>query len=142
MNLYAESSAVLAWLFDEKPAAVEVEAALDEAEIIVASELTLVECDRTLIRAYTTGSLSELDMARRRTLLESVSAHWTQLKIDREILDRARRSFPAEPVRTLDALHLASTLAARSLIPNLALLSLDQRVRDNGAALGFDLLPG
>jgi predicted nucleic acid-binding protein len=141
MNLYAESSAVLAWLFNERPAE-GIEAALDEAEIIVASDLTLVECDRALIRAYTTGSLSELEVARRRTMFESVSAHWTQLKIDREILDRARRRFPVEPVRTLDALHLASSLAARSVVSDLSLLSLDQRVRDNGAALGFDILPG
>jgi predicted nucleic acid-binding protein len=140
MNLYVESSALLAWLFDEKPAA-EVEAALNEAEIIVASDLTLVECSRALIRAYTTGSLSELEVARRRTMFESVSSHWTQLKIDSEVLDRARRRFPAEPVRTLDALHLASSLAARSVVSDLALLSLDQRVRDNGAALGFDVLP-
>jgi hypothetical protein len=63
------------------------------------------------------------------------------LRIGGEVLERARRRFPVEPVRTLDALHLASALAARAAIPGLDLLSLDQRVRDNGAALGFDLLP-
>jgi hypothetical protein len=41
----------------------------------------------------------------------------------------------------LDALHLASALAARSVISDIALLSLDRRVRDNGAALGFDVVP-
>jgi len=140
MNLYAESSEVLAWLLEEATAG-DVESALDEAELIIASDLTLAECSRALIRAHALGGLSELEMTRRRTALEASSAHWTLLRIDGEILDRARRRFPAEPVRTLDALHLASALAARAGISDLALLSLDQRVRDNGAALGFDVLP-
>jgi len=140
MNLYAESSAVLSWLLAEE-AGREVEAALGQAEWIVASDLTLAECDRVLIRAHATGSLSELEMTRRRSLLEASSVHWTLMRIDREVLERIRRRFPGEPVRTLDALHLASALAARAVISDLTLLSLDQRVRENGAALGFDLLP-
>lgn len=140
MNLYAESSAVLAWLLEE-PTADSVEAVFDQAEEVVASELTLVECDRALIRAQTWGALSEAEALRRRTLFGSVSSHWTFLKMDREILERARYRLPVEPVRTLDALHLATALTARSAISDLALLSLDQRVRDNGAALGFDVLP-
>jgi predicted nucleic acid-binding protein len=140
MNLYAESSAVLAWLLAE-PTSPAVETILDEAEWIIASDLTLAECGRGLIRAHATGVLSELEMTRKRGVLEGSSAHWTLMRIDREVLERARRRFPEEPVRTLDALHLASALAARSVIADLILLSLDQRVRDNGAALGFDILP-
>jgi predicted nucleic acid-binding protein len=140
MSLYAESSAVLAWLLEEEMAG-DVAGALAGAEQVVASDLTLAECGRALIRAHALGSLSELEMTRRRTLLEASSVHWTLLRIDGGVLERARRRFPAEPVRTLDALHLASALAARAVISDLALLSLDQRVRDNGAALGFDVLP-
>jgi predicted nucleic acid-binding protein len=140
MNLYADSSAVLAWLFEEATAAA-VEAAFDRADGVVASDLTLVECDRALIRAYTLGVLSEMESVRRRAILEAVAVNWIVLKLDREVLERARRRFPAEPVRTLDALHIASALAARSAISDLALLSLDSRVRENGAALGFDVFP-
>jgi predicted nucleic acid-binding protein len=140
MNLYAESSAVLAWLLAE-PTSPAIEAILDKAEWIVASDLTLAECGRGLIRAHVTGLLSELEMARKRNVLEGSAVHWTLMRIDRDILERARRRFPEEPIRTLDALHLASALEARSVIPDLVLLSLDQRVRDNGTALGFDILP-
>lgn len=45
MSLYAESSAVLAWLLDEAAGTV-VRQTLSEAEIVVASDLTLIECDR------------------------------------------------------------------------------------------------
>jgi predicted nucleic acid-binding protein len=112
MNLYADSSAVLAWLFEEA-AADSVEQAFDRAEGVVASDLTLVECDRALIRACTLGVLSEMESVRRRAILEAVAVNWMVLKLDREVLERARRRFPAEPVRTLDALHIASALAAR-----------------------------
>jgi len=49
--------------------------------------------------------------------------------------------FPVEPIRTLDAIHLASAILARAAVPDLALLSLDERVRANGRALGFTVLP-
>jgi predicted nucleic acid-binding protein len=140
MNLYAETSAVLAWLFEET-AADSVEEAFDRADGVVASDLTLVECDRALVRARVLGLFSEFEATRRRALLEAASVNWMVLKLDREVLERARRRFPAEPLRTLDALHVASVLAARSVIPNIALLSLDGRVRENGVALGFDVLP-
>jgi predicted nucleic acid-binding protein len=140
MKLYADSSAVLAWLFEEA-AADAVEEALDGASGVVASDLTLVECDRALVRARVLGLFSEMEAARRRSVLEAVAVNWMVIKLDREVLERARRRFPAEPLRTLDALHIASALTARSAISDLALLSLDQRVRDNGVALGFNVLP-
>ena len=82
-----------------------------------------------------------METARRRAVLEAASVNWMLLKLDREVLERARRRFPAEPLRTLDALHIASALAARSAISDLGLLSLDRRVRENGVALGFEVLP-
>ena len=51
LNLYAESSAVLCWLLDE-PRAPEVREALASAELVLASSLTLIECDRVLIREW------------------------------------------------------------------------------------------
>lgn len=131
---------MLSWLFGEATGP-DVEAALRQAEQIVASDLTLAECDRALLRAQATGILSELETIRRRNLLEKSSLRWGLLRVDSEILARARQRFPVEPIRTLDALHLASALTARSVLPDLALLSLDQRVRDNAAAFGFTLLP-
>jgi hypothetical protein len=56
--LYAESSAVLAWLLGE-PRSSEVAGALKDSAGVIASDLTLVECERVLIRAWSTGLLSE-----------------------------------------------------------------------------------
>ncbi len=140
MNLYAESSAVLSWLLAEG-AGEAVKGELDGATLIVASDLTLIECDRTLLRAKAAGHLSEFETARRRTLLEAVSSHWNVVPLGPEVVERARRPFPGEPLRTLDALHIASALAARSAMPGLALLTLDQRVRGSASELGFRVLP-
>lgn len=140
MSLYAESSAVLAWLLDEESAA-GIRALLAAQEIIVVSDLTLIECDRVLHRAVALGELTEADAADRRAHLATAAAHWTVLRIGPEVFERARQSFPGQPVRTLDAIHLASLLVARSAISGLALLSLDARVRVAAAALGIQLQP-
>lgn len=140
MNLYAESSAVLAWLLDE-PRAREVLGVLSEADEVIASDLTLVECDRALRRAVVLEELTEADAADRRAHLAGVSARWHVLRVAADVVERARQSFPGEPIRTLDAIHLASALMARSAIPGVQLLSLDERVRKSGKGLGFQVLP-
>jgi predicted nucleic acid-binding protein len=140
LNLYAESSAILSWLLGDENAD-RVREVLSNAEMVFASDLTLVECDRVLVRAVHTGRLSEAAAAERAALLGHAAAHWLLLRLDSEVLDRARRPFPAEPLRTLDALHIASALLALRTVANLALLSLDQRVRRSGQQLGFPLQP-
>ena len=57
------------------------------------------------------------------------------------VIDRARKPFPAEPIRTLDALHLASALNAAETLDDLSVLSLDRRIRSSARALGLSVLP-
>ncbi len=140
MTLYAESSAVLAWLLEQEHGET-VAATLAESELIIASDLTLIECDRVLIRAVVLNVLREADAVQRQARLNAVSTRWTLFGLDEEIMERARRPFPAEPVRTLDAIHVASALTARRAISDIAMLSLDDRVRDAAGRLGFRLLP-
>jgi uncharacterized protein len=140
VNVYAESSAVLAWLLGER-AGRSVREVLRRAELVMASDLTLIECDRVLIRAVTLREIDEAAAAERRAHLNAAAAHWYLWRVSADIVDRARRPFPAEPVRALDAIHLASALAARSVVPGVELLSLDDRIREAGAQLGFTLQP-
>lgn len=140
MKLYAESSAILSWLLGE-PAGQSAQGYLAEAETVVTSALTFVECERAFLRASVESGRVEARLANRRGLLVKVGAHWHQVPVSDDVLETAKRSFPVEPVRTLDAIHLAGALLARSEIVELALLSLDRRVRDAAAALGFEVLP-
>ncbi len=140
MKLYAESSAVLAWLLDE-PTAPAVRRLLAEADIIVASDLTLIECDRVLLRAVALKELTEAEAADRQAHFIEAAAHWHVLRIAGEIVDRSRQPFPGDPIRTLDAIHLASLLVGRSAVVGLRLLSLDDRVRQAATRLGVAVEP-
>ena len=110
-----------AWWLGEARAA-DVKRALDSADAIVASELTVIECERVLVRGLALGSLTEAAASGRRATLQGLIAGWTQLRMHGEILERAKRAFPEEPVRTLDALHLSSALTARVSVPGLVFL--------------------
>jgi len=140
MMLYAESSAILAWLLGQRGGD-EVAAALSACGGVFASDVTLLECERVLIQAWSMGLISEAERVDQSASLARVAAHWTRLRVDEEVIERSTRPLPIEPVRTLDALHLASALTARSVAPALQLLTLDQRVRENGTRLGFVTVP-
>ena len=140
MSLYVESSAVLAWLLAE-PGGAEIGLHLARSEVVLTSELTALECHRALIRHVFTGDFSEADAARERSRLQRALAHWVCLRIEDEVLERARRPFPVEPIRSLDAIHLASALLAKTAIPEIGLLTLDGKVRECGLELGFKVFP-
>ncbi len=140
MNVYAESSAVLAWLLGEDHGR-RTEHELAAADLVVTSDLTLIECDRVLSRSAALGERNGAEAARRRAILGTAAEHWVVLAIDSEVVARSRQAFPREPVRSLDAVHLSTALVARSLVTDMQLLSLDGRVRDNAVALGFDIAP-
>ena len=140
MSVYAESSAILGWLLDEAHAP-DVRQVLAETPVILASDLTLVETDRVLHRAVALGELTAAEAADRRAHLMAAAAHWHVLRISPEIVERARQPFPAEPIRTPDALHLASVLVARAAVAGLELLSLDDRIRKAARSLGIGLRP-
>jgi predicted nucleic acid-binding protein len=140
VSLYAESSAVLAWLLDEA-AGLQVRQSLASADLVVASDLTVIECDRTLLRAAALGEVTEADAADRRAHLVTAVSQWHVLRLAPEIAERARQPFPGEPIRTLDAIHLASLLVARSAVAGLELLSLDERIRRAAERLGVRVRP-
>ena len=74
-------------------------------------------------------------------VLAQAAARWAVLEVTRSVAERAEARFPAEPLRTLDAIHLASALAFREVLPELNLLGTDDRVRKNAAQLGFEIVP-
>jgi predicted nucleic acid-binding protein len=138
VTLYAETSAVLRWLLGQPDAEV-VRRHLEGARRVVSSELTIVECERALVRLA--GSAAAPAIARARALVAELRARWTLVEIDAPIRARAGQPFPIEPLRALDALHLATALELASTIGPLAILSTDARIAGNARALGFAVVP-
>ena len=53
------------------------------------------------------------------------------------VLARVGRPFPMEPIRTLDAIHLATAELLGEPPPLMVVVTRDARVRDNARALGY-----
>ena len=138
MTLYAESSAVLRWLFAESGGE-EVRAALAAASKVACSRLTLIESRRVVRRAEREARVTAAEGVDILAVLAQAASTWTILELTPEVAQRAEQAFPCEPVRTLDAIHLASALFLRQFFPDLTFLSSDERVRANAAQLGFTL---
>lgn len=73
--------------------------------------------------------------------LRAAAATWLLLDLDEETLEKASAEFPEEPVRTLDAVHLASAAILAEVLEATVVVSLDRRVRANVTKMGMQLLP-
>ena len=140
MIVYAESSAVLAWLLGE-PVAEQVREILASADRVVSSALTSVECTRGLARAREAGRISARDELAVLRLLDVAESTWDVHDLSDLVLSRARGRFPVEPVRTPDALHLATAAVFQAAMRKVTILSLDERVRANAIGMGLDVAP-
>lgn len=134
--IYLETSALLSWLLGQSGGAT-VRAEIDRAEVVVTSIVTPLEAERALARSLRTDALSEVDVRRARGALARARASWIVMTLTDEVAARAGAAFPVEPVRTLDAIHLATALRFVEAFPDLRLLTLDRRVAANGSALGL-----
>jgi len=141
VNLYVESSAALRAILggDDDDQIRDLLAA--EHPVVVTSRLTLAEVARVMARLRVARSAD----ADRATTREAVILHaadlWLIHPVDEEVLRRCGRPFPVEPVRTLDAIHLATIERLARAVTPLTVLSTDDRVRRNAESLGFDVLP-
>jgi len=134
--LYLETSALLAWLFNE-PSAAEAVERINQSDLIVTSELLIVETCRALIRAGKENLLSKDQYRLLYDVFMSNLKSWFRMSMDLSVIERAGESFPAEPLRSLDAIHLATALEYKKLYPDLTVLSYDRRILDNLIPLGL-----
>jgi predicted nucleic acid-binding protein len=136
VTLYAETSAVLRWLFAEEGGE-KLRAALAAADKVTSSRLTLIETRRVIRRAEREGRITAAQSADVLAVFSQAVSTWAILEITEEIARRAEDAFPSEAVRALDAIHLASALFLRQSFPDLVIVSSDERVSANAALLGF-----
>lgn len=134
--VYLETSAVLRWLFGE-PGAPAIARRIEETADPVCSALTLLEAHRALVRVERERRYRGRRFGLLRGQLGEASADWNVLEITPDIRIRAAEPFPIEPVRTLDAIHLATALLFARAFPDLSVLTFDERIVSNLEPLGL-----
>jgi predicted nucleic acid-binding protein len=131
---YLESSAVAAALLEGDTAA---RSALRARGRRVTSALTFAEVGRAIIRARVAGRLT-LDQERAAvTALQVFERRCDVVAVTDAVLLRIRRPFPVEPVRTMDAVHLATAELLGEPPPLVTIVTRDRRVQENARAFGY-----
>ena len=60
-----------------------------------------------------------------------------RMSIDEAVVERASEPFPVEPVRSPDAIHLATAMEYKKLYPQLEVTTKDKRISGNLGPLGL-----
>jgi predicted nucleic acid-binding protein len=105
----------------------------------VTSVLLPVELRSALRRRGADGTLDEERAAEIMTRLATDRVFWTLVEVTRDVLTAAETLVASHPLRTLDALHVASAqlFAARVGSARLLFVSADTRQTSAAAALGM-----
>lgn len=134
---YVETSGLLSALLEQDPVAKQT---LRGAATRVTSALTIAEARRAIIRARASARLTARQERAVARALETFAARCDLVGVTDDVLLRAGRPFPVEPVRTLDAIHLA-TLEILGEPPALVtVLTRDTRIRDNALVAGHAVI--
>ena len=131
---YIESSALLAALLEHDTAALQ---ALQAEGRYVTSALTLAEAARAIVRARVVGRLTVAQEQAAVRGLRTFERRSFLVDVNGIVLARVGRPFPVEPVRTLDAVHVATAELLDEPPQLVTIVTRDRRVRDNAQALGY-----
>jgi predicted nucleic acid-binding protein len=134
--IYLETSALLTWLFNE-PDASRVIDSLNDADLIVTSDLLRIETKRAIKRALHEKLITSEQLE---TLIQTFHGYINscfRMSMDETVVSGATAVFPIEPVRSLDAIHMSTALEYKKLYPELKMLTTDTRLKQNTALLNL-----
>lgn len=137
MWAYFDTSALIKRYVDE-PARREVQQLVRRHECVTSAILS-VELRSALRRRVTERTL---DSSRVSQILKRVvadRAYWTVIEVGTEVLNGAEALVSVHPLRTLDAIHVASAqlFASRLSIADLIFVSADKRQTDVASGIGL-----
>ena len=131
---YIESSAVVAALLERDAEALKSIRARGRK---VTSVLTIAETGRAILRARAAARLTAEQERGVVRALQRFERRCYVVGVTDAVLARVRRPFPVEPIRTLDAVHLATTELLEEPPPLVTIVTRDARVSENAKALGY-----
>ncbi|HET7585562.1 MAG TPA: type II toxin-antitoxin system VapC family toxin [Gemmatimonadaceae bacterium] len=131
---YVETSALLAALLEQDTSA---KHALRVPARRLTSALTGAEAHRAIIRAQATGRLDATQLRLVARAVHTFLARCDLVAVTDEVLARVGRPFPMEPIRTLDAIHLATAELLGGPPALITIVTRDARVRENALRMGY-----
>lgn len=134
--LYVETSSLLKVIFCEEGYE-SIAGLIENSSTVLTSQLTLIEVHRAISRAQALGAIKPAEAKRLGGLAESHLMGWNILGLIDSIRRRSGLPFPVEPVRALDAIHLATALEFVTVFHDLVVLSNDDRILGNLTPLGL-----
>ena len=131
---YIESSALVAALLERDTYALK---SVRTRGRKVTSALTIAEAARAILRARAAARLTTDQERAAVRALRRFERRCFLVAVTDPILARVRRPFPVEPIRTLDAVHLATAELLGEPPALIVVVTRDSRVRENAQALGY-----
>ncbi len=136
-----DSSAIIPLCLKEKTSEA-MRRLIKEDEDVVVWWTTRIECLSALSRRQREGVLPSGDDAKARAVLSALAAAWSEIQPTEAVRLRAERLLSIHPLRTADALQLASALIwAQEAPQGLGFVCLDQSLREKAFREGFSILP-
>ena len=132
MTLYVDTSVLLRIVLHERGRLREWK----DSRRWISSQLIRTECLRAIDRARVQFSLPDDEVAERRAAIIDYLRAFDLVVVDSAVLERASDPFPTA-VGTLDALHLASAIAARTIEPAIVFATHDRELGVAARATGF-----
>ena len=133
---YIESSALVAALLEHDTEALK---SLRSQSRQITSALTLAEASRAIVRARVGERLTQDAERAAVRALRRFERRCYVVAVTDDVLARVRRPFPVEPVRTLDAVHIATVESLGEPPQLMSIVTRDHRVRENAKALGYSV---
>jgi predicted nucleic acid-binding protein len=133
---YIESSALVAALLEQDAEALK---SLRAKTRRITSALTLAEAARAIVRARVGERLTSDEERAAVRALRRFEHRCYVVAVTDDVLARVRRPFPLEPVRTLDAGHIATAESIGEPPQLMTIVTRDNRVRANAIALGYSV---
>jgi predicted nucleic acid-binding protein len=127
-RLYLDTSAVLRAVL-ETGTVPAMEQRIRHADLLLTSRLSLVESARALIHLRTASALPESRIGDAERDLASLWARCILWELTPAVCELACHVAPGKPLRSLDALHLATFVLARRRVSGLEMLTADERLR-------------
>jgi len=97
----------------------------------------LAETRRTFAVAVVRGRISHDQLRSRLAWLRRFERFCEIIDVSSSVLARVGRPFSVEPVRSLDAIHLATVETIEADPSLVAVVTRDRRVRENAVAMGY-----